>query len=120
VRRFKSNLKRGKFIVCSVKCRHKLLSTYYRGENSPFWRGGHLDYYLTKEWITIRDNVLRKWGRRCMRCGSEENINVHHIITYKERQEFLTLMHFFVLCAKCHKKVEGKGIEEQFNIVFGS
>lgn len=70
-------------------------------EQLPF-AGTYRDY-ITKspQWKRKRKWAMRKLGRKCNRCGSAHNINVHHL-SYKrlfnERLEDLE-----ILCRGCHE-----------------
>lgn len=62
------------------------------------------DRNLSKE---IKEEVLKRDQKECVRCGSTENLNVHHIIPQskggKEKKENLA-----TLCYSCHLKAHGK------------
>lgn len=55
-----------------------------------------------KYWQALREVILDRDHRRCVECGSEENLHIHHL-TYKHKgyeqpEELVTL------CMKCHAK----------------
>ncbi len=62
-------------------------------------------YLLSDEWAQIKIDLFEVRGRKCERCGSKSNIQVHHL-TYKnifnEEPEDLE-----VVCRKCHKLEHG-------------
>lgn len=62
-------------------------------------------YLLSKEWKEIREIILERDGYRCSKCGSERNLEIHHL-NYKHiffekffQEDLITL------CEKCHKKI---------------
>lgn len=60
-------------------------------------------------WKAFRLFVLKVRGRRCEICGSEENLQVHHL-TYKNGSmawEY-TCNDVIVVCRECHKKLHNK------------
>jgi len=64
-----------------------------------------VDYYRyikSPRWLGVKKRVINKRGWRCQLCGSEEDIQVHHL-SYgnigKEKDEDL-----LVLCETCHAK----------------
>lgn len=85
-------------------------------ENHPYWKGG-----ITKEnqkWRSengkkfekFRKTVLKRDGYKCKICGSNENLQVHHIISVSEcRLTAFLPMNGVTLCSKCHKETETFG-----------
>lgn len=59
-----------------------------------------------KKWLILKSKVLSERGRKCEICGSEIEINVHHILSRTEYPN-LTLdeENLIVLCGKCHRKI---------------
>ena len=65
-------------------------------------------YLLSPEWRKLRNRTLERDGYKCQnkRCGSSENLEVHHLTykrLYKER-----LSDLITLCRSCHKKEHGR------------
>lgn len=60
------------------------------------------EYLRTKEWREKRMRVLLRDGYRCTKCGSSEQLNVHHL-TYERRgaERYADLT---TLCRRCHRK----------------
>jgi hypothetical protein len=58
----------------------------------------------------LRAKVLERDGYMCRICGSEENLEVHHMLalTYGGKS---TLKNLITLCADCHYYAPEKGIE---------
>lgn len=128
----KSLPKNHNMVFCNSDCQKfkdvhlKKLQRYRRGiknKKSKPYRGSRrhlveilagekIDFYRTPEWRSLRYQVLRKYGRRCMCCGSTEGqMQVDHI---KPRSKFphlqLNLSNLQVLCRPCNM---GKGAWDQ-------
>lgn len=62
-------------------------------------------YLKSKEWFSVRESLFLIRGKRCERCLSTENIQVHHIHyrnIFREKLEDL-----MVVCKDCHRKIHG-------------
>lgn len=63
-----------------------------------------VDFLSSKEWKAVRNIVLSKYGRLCMRCGSKDRIQIDHI---KPRSKYpqlqLDVNNLQVLCWECNK-----------------
>lgn len=72
-----------------------------RRESKPV---GDRDFYSSWEWKKVRFETIKRWGAKCMCCGSEERIVVDHI---KPRRiyPYLELVkdNLQVLCDDCNK-----------------
>lgn len=58
----------------------------------------------SKEWKDNRERVLKK-NKRCMGCGSEENLVIHHPkkgYNSYVHYEYLNMEDVIVLCRRCH------------------
>lgn len=85
-------------------------------ENNPQWRGG-----LTKESTRLRNQysnkldkfrsiVLKRDNYSCKNCNEKNNLEVHHIISFKELPEACWMpMNGVTLCKVCHKKTDTFG-----------
>jgi len=61
---------------------------------------GYKQYIQSKEWKKKRQVALKAANYQCSRCGSKDNLQVHHLdykYLYKER-----LHNVRVLCKRCH------------------
>jgi HNH endonuclease len=66
---------------------------------------------LPPDWPTIREEVLRRDGRRCQHCGTRERLTVHHITprplgTHDPRN-------LITLCEGCHNVLEQPAENEE-------
>ena len=63
-------------------------------------------FLRSKAWKELREKALERDGRRCVLCGSDQNLNVHHIFPrkfHKDLQE--DIENVAVVCAKCHFRI---------------
>ena len=97
-----------------------------KGENHYNWKGGKTNLNQS-----IRSlNEMRKWqnavkkrDKKCVACGSEKELEAHHIISVNnliekhliqtreqavECNEFWELDNGITLCRKCHYELEGR------------
>jgi RNA-directed DNA polymerase len=65
------------------------------------WRG---DHPYGEAWTQVRNEALRRDGRRCQICGSEGRVEVHHVRAWKPGMPH-DLANLVTLCAACHRKV---------------
>jgi len=63
------------------------------------------DFLQTPYWKAIAENQKRCADRKCVLCGSEKYLNVHHT-TYKNHgNEILHLEDLITVCRDCHKRI---------------
>ena len=68
-----------------------------------------------KRWLRRREEIFKKKGSFCSKCGSKHNLNIHHLRyiyghmawEYKDKD-------LIVLCSDCHEKVHGIDLEKEF------
>lgn len=82
---------------------------WFRGEKNPRWRGGYEPYY-GPNWYFQRDKRLKR-DKYCQRCGTNEDLVVHHIVPFREfgregYKEANKLSNLITLCRSCHRSVE--------------
>jgi 5-methylcytosine-specific restriction endonuclease McrA len=67
-------------------------------------------FYQTSEWNDLREKVLTRYGRRCMKCNSTRDIEVDHILP-RRGYPFLALVfeNCQVLCHECNQH-KGAGL----------
>ncbi len=66
------------------------------------------DPYRTSAWKTIRKRFLEV-NNICKKCGSTENLHIHHIELVKDNPKlFLVEENFITLCNSCHGKYHAK------------
>jgi len=100
----KSDAEKGEHNFCSEECSRD----FFRGENHYNWKGGRQNY-RGKYWNQTREKVLERDGHKCVVCGKEENLQVHHKIpvsefdSYKEANKLSNLI---TLCSSHHVKAD--------------
>ena len=63
------------------------------------------DIYHNAEWKRIRDLKLFIFDQ-CEKCGSKEDLQVHHITPLSVDKKLLTdWLNLMTLCKKCHYKI---------------
>lgn len=83
-----------------------------RGKNHPRWKGKDAIYPFKKnrhtsrvEYKKWRRLVLEKGNYTCAECGSKENPQTHHIISWTKNTKLrYSVSNGMVLCKPCHKK----------------
>jgi 5-methylcytosine-specific restriction endonuclease McrA len=55
---------------------------------------------------TLRQQVLRRDGWRCQRCGSMSNLEVHHL-EFRSHAGEDSELNLITLCATCHASAHG-------------
>lgn len=100
---------------CSKECWNRLKSERRRGEDNPAWQGGHPRYYGT-DWPEVRKKVIER-DEECQRCGSEEDLQVHHIIPlriFNHPDDANFMENLITLCHTCHmlEEHDKKKVEE--------
>ena len=58
------------------------------------------------KWWAIRQEVLKKYGYKCSKCGSCNNVNVHHKIPLSKGGTN-NIKNLIPLCRDCHEKIHG-------------
>lgn len=67
-------------------------------------------FIRSKEWKNLRPIVFDYYGRRCMKCGCEEKLQIDHIKPRSDYPELaLDFTNLQVLCWSCNK-AKGKDI----------
>lgn len=63
-------------------------------------------YRLTPHWENLRQTVLCRDGRKCVKCGSRERLQAHHKF-YRPKFEDSIPDDLITLCRPCHEMVHG-------------
>ncbi len=89
------------------------------GENSSNWKGGvtpdRQEFYISDEWKKACSAVYKRDNAQCQRCGSKDNLHVHHIVTFANKELRADIDNLVLLCAKCHRFVHSKkNINKEF------
>ncbi len=91
------------------------LKSKFRGKTRRKTRRGKKGFYSSPEWLRVRYEALKKYGRRCALCGATPANNVQmHVDHIKPRSLYphiqLSLDNLQILCAPCNM---GKGNRDE-------
>lgn len=64
------------------------------------------DDSYTSDWVAISKAIKTRDGYKCTACGSESNLNVHHIIPISKGGRNISI-NLTTLCHRCHSKQPG-------------
>jgi hypothetical protein len=86
---------------CSYQCMADNRGRRMRGENHPFWKGGITDKpWKEKRWVKL---VKKRDNYKCQICGSNKDIQAHHIKPYKDYPELrYDINNGITVCIDCH------------------
>lgn len=94
---------------CSQECHLKNLHSIYKGPNHWNWQGGiskendNRDSNDYKQW---RNNVYKRDNYKCIKCGSKNKLNAHHILSWSHYPELrYNIDNGITLCEQCHIKI---------------
>lgn len=97
---------------CSQECYLKYLHSYYKGEKHWNWQGGiskENDRHDSQEYKEWRKKVYEKDNYCCVKCGSKNKLNAHHILSWKYYPELrYNVANGNTLCEKCHIEIHKK------------
>lgn len=96
---YPSRFKFGNPRYCSQSCAGNMRTQ----ENERFRR------VQTAEWEEIRKSILDRDGHKCAKCGSTEQLTVHHIIPWARSRDD-TPANLISLCRSCHWSIEWNGV----------
>jgi 5-methylcytosine-specific restriction endonuclease McrA len=92
--------------ACSRTCDGLRKSAEKSGANSHLWRGGKTNPY-TGTWRAQRALVRQRDKGVCLRCGSTDRPQVHHVVPARYGGTH-DLSNLVTLCRSCHSREELK------------
>lgn len=106
----------GKYVFCSKECQVKNLDYVLRGESHYCYVNGKFSVLRGKGWRRTRELIRIRDNRTCQICGVTEEglgkkLDVHHIIPYREFDNFEEANkpdNLISLCPSCHHKEENR------------
>lgn len=104
---YRYQIERGGGKYCSYECSGKAK----RVENP-------VDNTYTAGWKKAREKRLEKDNYECQNCGSEENLEVHHINKYRlfeDKEEANQQRNLITLCTECHNRHEFGDLEIDYS-----
>lgn len=102
-------------------------SPYWKGKSGnlhPAWNGGHTPerqaFYASEAWAIARRDAYTAAGGKCQRCGSKDELHVHHVFPFPIVHLRSVTWNLRVLCAMCHRFVHsGANGNREFLPPFG-
>jgi HNH endonuclease len=91
---------------CSVRCGRISKARTTSGEGSHFWKGG-VAHRNCAEFQNNRLIALERDGYKCVRCGSSDEVDIHHIVPYRKSKDH-SVSNMETLCKKHHAEAEVK------------
>lgn len=68
-----------------------------------------------KRWINRRNQILKKGGYKCSKCGCKNNLQVHHKFYIKGKMAWEYKDKYLeVLCNECHEKKHCIDLDREF------
>lgn len=84
-----------------------------KAKYNPFANATRYEQYKSPEWRRLSANVIKEVGC-CERCGSKNNLQVHHLVAVRYAPErFLDRNNLMVLCRTCHQNETQREIFER-------
>jgi hypothetical protein len=85
------------------------LADLWDSQIHEFIQRQELGFYQRPAWLELKTEVFKKYGRRCMKCGSLENPSVDHIKPISLFPELgLDFNNMQVLCLPCNSGKSNK------------
>ena len=73
------------------------------------WPFKRPDFYLSRDWRILRQWALSHYGRKCMKCGAVEGLQIDHILPRSKYPHLeLSKHNVGVLCGPCNKTKSAK------------
>lgn len=66
------------------------------------FRQRYINYLQTEHWRWLREDVFERWGRVCINCGSNDQVDAHHMV-YRNLTD-CTPDDLLPLCRRCHDR----------------
>lgn len=100
---------------CNKECYHNHLSVLLKGDKSHFYINGNCeniqrDRYINRRKVRAwRNKIPKRDKNTCTNCGSNENLQAHHIKSWAKFPELRYLeSNGITLCHECHQLEHGR------------
>lgn len=91
-----------KAVSCSRKCQAEYVGRFRRKAITS-----RNDWDARRQSDTWRDMVFNRYGRRCFICGSDYNLEAHHVKPFRTHPELVfKVENGRPVCRDCHRKIE--------------
>jgi hypothetical protein len=95
--------------ICKPPCYLKSKHHYCCMSCKRKWEAEHKKtypyYYYGKDWLKIRDEVLKRDNFQCVNCGSRIRLEIHHKKRWLDSRDN-NLENLITFCRKCHRQLE--------------
>lgn len=68
----------------------------------------YTDFLQSTYWYKTRKIVLKRDNNMCTKCGSKENLHVHHLTYDNHHNERAHLENLITVCKSCHEEIHGR------------
>ena len=75
-----------------------------KGQDAALRQESYDDYLDSSYWHKVRKKALLAANHRCVRCGSEQFLQVHHRSYCRRFSEHENMHLLEVLCSRCHEQ----------------
>jgi hypothetical protein len=72
----------------------------------------YTDFLTTPYWKSIAKYVKERDGNRCVKCGADRRLHVHHLNYQNHGDELHHLDDLICVCRKCHRELHGDRIHK--------
>ncbi len=81
-----------------------------RSQRSKVWAKEASRFLASKQWKLAKEFIFEHFGKECVNCGSNENIQLDHIyprVKDNKAKRWLDITNLQQLCGDCNSKVKG-------------
>ena len=82
---------------------HNLVMRWVRARRTDGWRLLQDEHEAINSWPIVRRKVLARCDHKCTICGSDEEIEIHHIVPVQDGG-MMDMGNLTAVCFKCHRE----------------
>lgn len=112
--------------TCSKECGQQLRRKHISGLNNPRFTKYNKKSIRNSRWglsdedyTKLRNKIINRDSNRCILCGSQNYLQVHHIVPRTDSTSTNDPDNLITLCRSCHKSIESNYSEEKKNYLRG-